>query len=448
MPSSRIALIAQSQWTLWLSHDESDRAAVGKALLESPEEVAKGFYDHLLAHPKAAQFLDPDMVEGRLKASLAAWLRQVGAIGSLEALSACLDQNLKVGLVHARIGIPMHLVTDAFQVVRRSVAQRLLVSEPEDRRATRVMLLVDWLEPLVQVMNQAYLDDLLDNTRQRQALRTALLGPQLMVQLERLKNQVQEWLRRLLLDLVVHQRETTAFERADLLQWLDHKAPFIGAPDEQLAELRQQIDHVAALQEQVQAEPRAHAEALDQAAARLLRLLDRLIELISENELGLDPLTEVLNRRFLTPVLQREVNLARRFGRSFVALMLDLDHFKAVNDQHGHLVGDQVLGGVAQVLLRLTRPGDFVFRYGGEEFLVVLTDIPASVALQRAEGLRRGIAAIELRAPDGRLIQQTASIGMARFDGHPDFARLVDRADQALLKAKADGRNRVVVAHP
>lgn len=116
----------------------------------------------------------------------------------------------------------------------------------------------------------------------------------------------------------------------------------------------------------------------------------------------------------------------------FCVLMLDIDHFKQVNDQFGHDGGDRVLQSLASVLGNQMRASDFVFRYGGEEFLVVQGEVDV------------GQAEILLAANPS--VKVTLSIGVAAFDGHPDYLRLVERADKALYSAKHDGRNRCVVA--
>ena len=158
-----------------------------------------------------------------------------------------------------------------------------------------------------------------------------------------------------------------------------------------------------------------------------------------------DPLTQLLNRRVLVERLSQEVERARRYDGKITLLMIDLDHFKRVNDQYGHLVGDDVLRDVATLLKNALRAVDVVARYGGEEFVVVLPETPAPGALAFAERLRERIEATDFSAHPHGTFHLTTSIGMATFPGPRTESGedLLARADEALYRAKADGRNRV-----
>lgn len=153
-----------------------------------------------------------------------------------------------------------------------------------------------------------------------------------------------------------------------------------------------------------------------------------------------------MNRRFLSAVLMREMAMARRGGAPFALLLLDLDRFKKINDTYGHAVGDLVLQQAADLVAGSVRAGDFVFRYGGEEMLVVLVEIDKDQALQVAESIRQRLAAGPLRVGEGQTISVTASIGIATYSGHPDYETLLKDADGALYEAKGAGRNRCVVS--
>jgi two-component system cell cycle response regulator len=156
-----------------------------------------------------------------------------------------------------------------------------------------------------------------------------------------------------------------------------------------------------------------------------------------------DALTGLANRRFADLFLQREVERARRHGQPFSILLADIDHFKKVNDVHGHGVGDEALRHVAALLALRTRATDACARWGGEEFLMGLVHVPAKGALTFAERQRAAIAAAPLPLPGGAL-ELTISIGIATFvsdDTSPES--LVAAADRALYQAKRAGRNRV-----
>ncbi|MFP3907682.1 MAG: GGDEF domain-containing protein [Acidimicrobiales bacterium] len=155
-----------------------------------------------------------------------------------------------------------------------------------------------------------------------------------------------------------------------------------------------------------------------------------------------DPLTGLHNRVILDDVLARSCATDDRNGGGRLAtLMIDIDHFKAVNDEHGHQVGDQILSGVAAAIERCIRPADLAVRYGGEEFLVLLDGIDLESASEIAERLRAEIAT---RVTD--LPGVTTSIGLALHRVGEDPHHLIERADRALYRAKEAGRDRTVVA--
>ena len=160
-----------------------------------------------------------------------------------------------------------------------------------------------------------------------------------------------------------------------------------------------------------------------------------------------DPLTKTLNRRALGERLQAEMERVRRYTTTLSLLMIDLDHFKLINDTHGHLTGDAVLIEVAALLQRVVRAVDIVARYGGEEFVVVLPETGAPGAEAFAERLRELIESQFFVASRGNPIRLTTSIGVSCFPGFAveSVEDLLTNADQALYRAKSEGRNRVRV---
>jgi diguanylate cyclase (GGDEF)-like protein/PAS domain S-box-containing protein len=156
-----------------------------------------------------------------------------------------------------------------------------------------------------------------------------------------------------------------------------------------------------------------------------------------------DALTGLYNRHFLEEFFARELLLAERAGHPVSVIMGDLDHFKAVNDRHGHLAGDEVLRVFGNLMKHNARASDIICRYGGEEFLLVLPGMTEEGAVERAEQLRRAMAATPV-SHGASQITVTASFGVATFPFHGRTTdELIAAADSALYSAKADGRNRV-----
>jgi diguanylate cyclase (GGDEF)-like protein/PAS domain S-box-containing protein len=159
-----------------------------------------------------------------------------------------------------------------------------------------------------------------------------------------------------------------------------------------------------------------------------------------------DPLTGLLNRRSLEDYLAKEYSRFKRHGTKFSVLLLDIDHFKSINDQYGHSTGDRVLKMLADSCTHNLRKHDVMARYGGEEFCVILPYTGCEAAAVLAEKLRTGIAAKALEAGDGE-VRVTASIGVSEVqatDKNP--GDILERADAALYEAKQSGRDRVCLS--
>jgi len=178
------------------------------------------------------------------------------------------------------------------------------------------------------------------------------------------------------------------------------------------------------------------------ATGYLQALINKLCELSLK-----DPLTGLSNRRYFQTVLCREIDVVARSGEPALLLMLDIDHFKNVNDTYGHPAGDAVLQAVAKTLASCVRPMDTVARFGGEEFVIILPSCQGPFGYQVAERIRASINAMNMTVAPGTTIRVTISIGGAFA---PRWVRYtpelwLDRADIELYRAKTEGRNRVCI---
>lgn len=179
----------------------------------------------------------------------------------------------------------------------------------------------------------------------------------------------------------------------------------------------------------------------NQAAVSIhkVRLIERLHQLATT-----DSLTGIANRRYFFDEAARAFSHAQRYHEPLSALMLDIDHFKKVNDTYGHAAGDETLQGVVKLFLRELRSADLLGRYGGEEFAILLPATRLSDAFQAAERLRCAVGGHNFVANE-RVFHVTLSIGVAQMGGPDDnLAALLERADQGLYRAKQAGRNRCV----
>ena len=183
--------------------------------------------------------------------------------------------------------------------------------------------------------------------------------------------------------------------------------------------------------------------------SRLLRKINeaqrKLVELAT-----IDDLTQLYNRRYFFERFNQEMERAKRYQRPLSCLILDIDHFKHVNDTYGHLSGDQVLIDIAQILRNNCRQSDLAGRYGGEELIILLPETDSPGAMIIAERIREMIEQHQTVDGRGEIIRVTVSMGVVSLTG-PELEkmdkneRIVQYADDALLQAKKDGRNRIEI---
>ncbi len=180
------------------------------------------------------------------------------------------------------------------------------------------------------------------------------------------------------------------------------------------------------------------------AGERIVELHDRLHAALASmrHQAMTDPLTSALNRRAILDRLDSEMSRTRRGGAGLWLSILDLDHFKQVNDQHGHLVGDAVISECARQMGAVIRRYDLLGRWGGEEFLIIVPGHAGATAPAVFERVREAVAASQVPTADGP-VGITASLGVVVWDGEEGVESLLARADEMLYRAKTNGRNRV-----
>lgn len=259
---------------------------------------------------------------------------------------------------------------------------------------------------------------------------------------------VERWLtesRELIGDLLAGMRSLTgAGQQAETSIATELNALEAAARGESLAELREAVGRtIGAIQTTLQ-EQRAQRDAeLAAMGERLASMRQELLE--ARREMAIDPLTRIFNRRAFDEGLAQQVTLSSLSGQPLLLMMVDVDHFKAVNDTYGHTVGDEVLRELADRVVKVfPRRNDFVARYGGEELAVILPDVDPGGALRMAE---RVLEAVRGRTFDTNPpLAVTCSVGYALLRPGEEPDGLLRRADQALYRAKDEGRDRAVPA--
>ena len=214
-----------------------------------------------------------------------------------------------------------------------------------------------------------------------------------------------------------------------------------------LDDIRQLLKTLVKETRQMQSTTTAMQSSFEQKSREIEELQDQLQR--ERRRAITDPLTGLYNRAALIDELNTAIReMDEEGGRPPSLIMLDIDHFKSVNDTHGHLIGDRVIRFVAQVLQKNTKGKDTAARYGGEEFTVLLPGTPAVGAKSVAEVIRKAVASAQLVRADNKqpLGQITISAGVATYQGESDAMDFIDRADRALYQSKNNGRNRTTVA--
>lgn len=437
-------------WYACPEASEDIRALVAKLVDANAPKLVRIFYDTFMEDPEGANFLSHQMVEARLVHSLRQWL--VELFGDADT-----ETQRKIGEVHARIKLPFGLVIKGAALLKAEMSG-LLVETDIDRAGLASALIfidarMDWAMGL---MSEAYMQGSMRRAQVDEAFRLFAVGQDVSVTRETQNAALMEWLQSVLFPLLdpSSNADLTALGKSSFGLWFHHRAGLIfqGAPGlEVIYGNLKQIDTIVL--PKLQEARRKGGEELRLQLARLRSLVDEikfvlgdLFQGIAGVEGGRDPLTRALNRRFLPTILGREISIAASTKSPFTILMIDVDHFKHINDHWGHTTGDMVLQQVADVVMDTVRFNDFVFRYGGEEFLIALVEANVQEAYEIAERVRIRLAERQLRLSDGNHIQVTASIGVATYGGHPDYVQLVDAADRALYAAKRDGRNRTVIS--
>jgi diguanylate cyclase len=213
-----------------------------------------------------------------------------------------------------------------------------------------------------------------------------------------------------------------------------------------LGDLRRHQQELSAFNASLEQQIHDRTQAIELANQHLMSVLEERIQLQQQLEelASTDSLTGLLNRRAFDARAHLELKRAQRQQHPFSIVMLDIDHFKKVNDGYGHEVGDRALKLCAQTCVEQLREIDICARFGGEEFMLLLPETDAEGARLTAERLRRCIAALALATPQGTL-RFTASFGVATHSAGQELATTLHQADQALYAAKNSGRDRVVV---
>ncbi len=448
---------ASTEWAGIVLHTPGRLRHAVKALVHvHGEDLARQFYDELMADPQSGKFLNLKIVEERLRTGLQHWLDELFSAEAPAAITRAFKNQRAAGIAHSRVRVPIGLVSRGARLLKHWIWDLILDSPDlaEMERRSAITYVSDLVDIALEVMNSSFLDGIDREGRTEEVYRLISLSQDLALERERQRAALLEWNQQAFYALcITPTAKLPRIAESEFGMWMQHKAGFLfeKAPEvTAIMDVMARIDTTLAAAEATRSADDAGnlVTTLQNDTAQIKFLMTTLLDRYLAVENGRDTLTNLLSRRFLATIMMREIQLAQRTKSGFAVALVDLDHFKAVNDRHGHSAGDAVLHHVATTIVNSVRAGDVIFRMGGEEILVLFAGASAENAMLRADMLRTEIseAPVTLPGTTGAL-RITASIGVAAFDGHPDYQRLIDRADTALYAAKAQGRNRCVLAH-
>ena len=420
------------------------------------DTIATHFYNMMLNNPKAKHFINHDIVKTRLHSSLKNWI-DLSLLYKYDnkMIDEYIDYQLHIGHIHGRINLPISFVDYGMYILKTEISKILKQSGFERGELAEGLIIINQIFDLgLALMNESYQGDLVFNEKEAQAFKLQFSTQNLARDCERLRTSLANWMREFLLTI---QQENFDISQASTLRhsdfglWIVHKAKlFLTRSDyESLLQLLDDMDEKMEKLIANFADPEKRKEnllAINVFISKALWILDDIAKDIIDKDNGRDPLTRLFNRRYLDTVLRHETECSLKNDSVFGLLMLDIDFFKQINDTFGHDNGDLVLEQLADILSNNIRAGDFVFRLGGEEFLIVLSDINEKFLEKVGNKLRKEIEENVFILKEKQELSVTISVGVAMHDGHPDFKRTLKLADEALYDAKHSGRNCVIVA--
>ncbi|MFT9015056.1 MAG: GGDEF domain-containing protein [Acetobacter sp.] len=453
MDKKFIYLSPKEQWKDIITQAPSgQREYVRTVIQDNAVACIDLFIKAIFQHESAAEFLRKEALLRKLRKNLYFYLKAVFAASPDNVEHVCILQK-RMGSAYARLEIPAHLIAYGFFIIKREIISLFLAkkTDPFDR-STLIVYIGSVMDFSFKFVMRAYDSRFRKAVEDKEVLRMVSLGQDLAFERETQVRTFFAWSTQTLTLLCENKaREIQLVEDSDFGLWFTHKGRNLFKGTREFDTIQKEIEKIdsdIALVQDGGDIPKRFSEKIYRSIRKINFLAENSFHQIEKVESGKDPLTKVLNRRFLDAVLQNEISYALKKDKKFSIILFDIDNFKSINDTYGHLVGDDVLCFVANTLVALLRVNDYIFRYGGEEFLIILTEMTSREALKCAERLRVNMENKPLLLSSGETIGVTLSGGLTFFDGKTNVKVLISQADQALYKAKRQGRNRIVTSTP
>ncbi len=403
----------------------------------------------MMQEKEASYFLSDEIVQSRLKTTLNQWLLDCFNMPFKQNYEEVVQRQLVIGNVHARIGIPSWLIMRGIREIEKKVFS-LQASRTQQNIYAVTNYIVQSIGFASEIMCRSYEANIEINNDIKHTYRLFSAMQDVSIQKDKQRSSLLDWENELMFKVF---SDSASFNhlllsKSEFGLWFIHKAAYAFSGTDQVQIIIDRIYEVdklnlAVLESQDKANAIALIQRIREKNREIQHLVDQLFQVSEYIGSGNDSLTQLLNRRYLNTIINREINFSRKNGSPLTLLAIDADHFKGINDKFGHAAGDLALQFLAEVLLECTKGSDYAFRIGGEEFLLLLVDSDLSRAQSVAENIRMRIEETVIRSTMGVSFNFTVSVGAVLYDGHPDYQRFLDAADSALYAAKNNGRNNV-----
>lgn len=418
----------KDEWTgLVEQADPPIRAKAAEIAVAHAHYLSIEFYRIVRIDPHAEEFLSNEQVERQLKSAMERWIINVLS-AQVDDVERLIQIQHTVAEVHARIGIPVEIVEMGFRVLKKILYPVIFSSDYSAAEKLQVYhFSINSIDIAMEVMTRAFTFSDSSASKEDENYRIFSLLENAEEEKERQIASILSWeidiIYKILLDSDLG--SSLPLSQADFGLWFNHKGRHYFSGIAEVGHISRLIQDFDGIFNQTMRNTRnlnnrslrvKFLLQIRNTVSQIITLLRELFEEVSRHEVGMDVLTKLLNRRFLPTIFKREM---------------------------GHNTGDEILRKVSQAFYDNVRSSDYVFRYGGDEFIIVLTEASENETLRTAERIRSRVEKTKLKAANGEDIALSLSIGAAMFNGHPDYERLIQIADEALYIAKRRGRNRV-----
>ena len=415
------------------------------------DTLVEAFYKQMLLEPESAEFFSDDIIQKRLSDTLRAWILETFSVALNERFMPAIERQQLVGRVHARVGIPSWLIMRGVREIQRQVFE-LLAENANITTHRHISYFVQIMGFSTEVMCRSYEASTVEKQEVKHSYRLFSAMQDVAIQKDRQRSSLLDWENELMFKIFSGHLDFhhSALSKSEFGLWFIHKASYAFAGSEQVQLI---IDRIYQVDELNQTILKAHYKTAIFDVVQKIRVLNREIQHLVDQlfqvaeyiESGNDTLTQLLNRRYLDTIIEREISYSRKNTVPLSLLAIDADYFKNINDRYGHAAGDLALKLIGEILQKNSKGSDYAFRTGGEEFLVLLVNTDLKAAQQVAENIRRSAERSVVKTPEGESFSFTLSIGCLQYNGHPDYQKFLDAADAALYVAKNEGRNCVYV---